>query len=269
MNTGDGQRQVFDRNGWLIFEADRQVSDWVGYACPAARGAVRDPAHAQWLDCDGTWFVGVDVLPNDAQGRVAGSPPLSGNALAFIKRCYGDVPPLHSAQVSVTYPGYPRPRRGESAGAARYRLARDAAHVDGLRAQGRDRRRYLCEPHGFILGLPLTVAAPTAAPLVVWEGSHHIMREAFRGAFDGHAPESCAQIDVTDTYVAARKRVFESCRRVTLPAQPGEAVLLHRMTLHGVAPWQDGAEADPDGRMIAYFRPEMPGGIGQWMGAQP
>jgi hypothetical protein len=51
--------------------------------------------------------------------------------------------------------------------------------------------------------------------------------------------------------------VFRRCRRVDLPARPGEATLLHRLTIHGVAPWAEGAEAPPEGRIVAYFRPLM------------
>lgn len=265
----DRQRQVFDVHGWLVFDTDPQVVEWVEHARPAARAAVQNPDLAKWLDCGGTWFVGVDALPNDEQGRVGGSAPLAGKAVDFITDHMGELPPLHSAQVSVTYPGYPRPRRGEGEAATHYRLHRDAAHVDGLRAIGAERRRYLREPHGFILGLPLSVAEPSAAPLVVWEGSHHILRDTFATVFAGHAPADWSDIDVTDLYVAARKRVFETCRRVPVPAKPGQAVLLHRMVLHGVAPWTAGARADADGRMTAYFRPEMPGGIRRWLTAQP
>jgi hypothetical protein len=39
--------------------------------------------------------------------------------------------------------------------------------------------------------------------------------------------------------------------------RPGEATLLHRLTLHGVAPWEPSATAPPEGRIIAYFRPLM------------
>lgn len=269
MLANDRQRQAFEARGWSIFDTDPQVVDWVAHARPAAQAAVQNPDLARWLDCDGTWFVGVDALPNDAQGRVGDSGPLPGRAVDFITDHMGGLPPLHAAQVSVVYPGYPRPRHGESDGAARYRRNRDAAHVDGLRAIGPERRRYLREPHGFILGVPLSVAAPSAAPLVVWEGSHIAMRKAFATAFAGHAPADWPDIDVTDIYVGARKRVFESCRRVPLPAKPGQAVLLHRMVLHGVAPWTAGAKADPDGRMVAYFRPEIPGGNYAWLTAQP
>jgi len=52
-----------------------------------------------------------------------------------------------------------------------------------------------------------------------------------------------------------------------LPAAPGQAYLLHRLALHGVAPWADGAEASADGRMVAYFRPILPGGAAQSLGA--
>lgn len=43
-----------------------------------------------------------------------------------------------------------------------------------------------------------------------------------------------------------------------LTAPPGAAILVHRMALRGVASWAEGAIAPPEGRMIAYFRPEFP-----------
>ena len=49
-----------------------------------------------------------------------------------------------------------------------------------------------------------------------------------------------------------RRKVFETCPRIELPAKPGEAYLLHRHCLHGVAPWPDKATAGPDGRPISY-----------------
>jgi hypothetical protein len=76
-------------------------------------------------------------------------------------------------------------------------------------------------------------------------------------------------LDITEAYQAARKHCFENCERITLPARPGEAILMHRHCLHGVAPWADSAVAPPEGRMIAYFRPEFQNGIVDWVSEKP
>ncbi|WP_420586705.1 hypothetical protein [Ruegeria sp.] len=254
----------FHETGWIRFAHDPALADWVSHARPAAQAAINDPAHAQWLDCEGTWFIGVDALDNDPKGRVGQSGVLSGQAMRFLADEYGELP-LHKGQVSVIYPGYPRARRGESESAGRYRLKRDAAHVDGLRPMGPDRRRRVDEPHAWILGIPLTEASADAAPMVLWEGSHKILRAAFRRALEGHPRDSLHQVDITDIYQEARREVFDTCPRIELPAKPGEAYVLHRHCLHGVAPWGEGASADPDGRMIAYFRPECAGGVAEWI----
>ncbi|MBO9444615.1 hypothetical protein [Ruegeria sp. R14_0] len=250
--------------GWIRFPYDPVLAKWVDHALPQARASVTDPAFDQWLDCEGTWFIGVDALDNDSEGRVGLSDPLSGQAMTFVAQHYGQLP-LHKGQVSVIYPGYPRPRRGESEAASRYRRNRDAAHVDGLRPMGPDRRRRVDEPHAWILGIPLTEASADAAPMVLWEGSHKILGPAFARAMQGQPRDTLHQIDITDIYQAARREVFDTCPRIELPAQPGEAYLLHRHCLHGVAPWTDGASAGPDGRMIAYFRPEFAGGVAEWI----
>lgn len=257
----------FFTRGWARFPADPVIRAWAGYARQAGRAALDDPDLAHWHQCEGTWFVGVDTLPNDPAGAVGGSGPLAGPAVDFITDHIGPLPPLHRAQLSVIFPGYPRPRSGESVAAFRYRQRRDAAHVDGVLAVGPERRRRVQEPHAFILGLPLSEASADAAPLVVWEGSHEIMRRAFAAALRAHPLAEWANVDVTEAYVAARREVFARCRRVPLPAAPGEACLLHRLALHGVALWADTATAGPEGRMIAYFRPEMPGGSPAWLSA--
>lgn len=254
----------FWAKGWVTFPYDPTLAEWVSHALPAALASTTDPAHAEWLDCEGTWFIGVDALPNDAWGRVGTSGPLTGQAMAFIAEHYGDLP-LHKGQVSVIHPGYPRPRRGENEAATRYRRNRDAAHVDGLRPMGPDRRRRVDEPHAWILGIPLTEASADASPMVLWEGSHHILGAAFGDALKDEPPEALHEVDITDIYQAARREVFDTCPRVELPAKPGEAYLLHRHCLHGVAPWADAATAGPDGRMIAYFRPECSGGVAEWV----
>ena len=253
--------------GWARFGYDAGLASWAEAAKGAALARMAEPAHrAQWLQCGGTWFVGVDTLPNDTSGDVAGSGPLTGPGYDAARALYGDLP-LHSGQVSVTWPGYPQPRHGEGEGAFRYRQRRDAAHVDGLLAVGPARERMLKERHAYILGLPLTSAAGGASPLVVWEGSHEIMRTAFLNAFRDIPPKHWGDVDLTELYKATRKEVFDRCTRIALPTQPGEALLVHRLALHGVAPWQRGVEAGPEGRMIAYFRPEFSGLGDDWLTA--
>jgi len=255
----------FHEKGWCRYPVDPGVAAWIAAAYDIARERVLDPKEqAEWLQCEGTWFVGVDTLPNDPEGRIDGAGPLCGVAYAAALALYGELP-LHRGQVSVMYPGYPRPRDGEGDGAFRYRLKRDAAHVDGLLAVGPDRQRMLKERHAYILGLPLNACSADASPLVVWEGSHVIMRAAFAAALTDHAPEDWGEVDLTEPYQAARREVFEHCKRVTVPASPGEAYLVHRHALHGVAPWDPDAEAPKEGRIIAYFRPELIGLGPEWL----
>jgi hypothetical protein len=154
---------------------------------------------------------------------------------------------------------------GETDGQHRFRRDRDAAHVDGLLGLGQPKRRFLKEPHQFILGLPMVEASPGASPFVIWEGSHEIMREAFAAAFSGRPPATWPDIDITEIYIDARKRCFETCRRMEIHARPGEAYIAHRLSLHGVAPWAKDASAGSDGRMICYFRPAMQD-LGEWLG---
>jgi hypothetical protein len=236
--------------GWRRLTA-RGIAAWARAALPPASDAVADSAEP-WR-CGGTWFAGVDALPNGADGSIGGV----GLPAALHRMLPHRPAAWHRAQLSVLRPGYPRPSDGETAAAHRYRLARDAAHVDGLLPEGAARRRFLREPHAFILGLPLTGADPGASPLVVWEGSVAILRRALAAALSPHHPEHWPQVDITDAYHAARREVFATCARVELAARPGEALLLHRLVLHGTAPWAEGTQADPPGRMIAWFRPDL------------
>lgn len=235
-------------SGFRVFDPDPATLRWVQAAQRVALELARDPAiRADNLRHAGTWFVGVDALPNDPDGSIGGVP-LHGPWVDFIE------PPdhWHRAQLSIVYPGYPGQDPSESDANHRFRINRHAAHVDGLLPEGAARRRYLREPHGFILGLPLNQA--DAAPLMVWPGSHRIMGDALRRAIGDSAPET---VDLTEAYGAARRRVFEAIEPVQVLARPGQATLLHRHLLHGVAPWAKGATAPPEGRMIAYFRPQI------------
>jgi hypothetical protein len=252
---GDDRAEAFFRRGWLAFPPERSVQDWVRAVAPEAARLEADPTlRARWLRCGGTWFAGVNVLGNDAEGSVAEGPPLACAALDFAADALGlGRLALDAGQVSVCRPGYPRRDAGESEAAYRYRLKRDAAHVDGLLPVGPERRRMAVERHGFLLGVPLAGARPGASPVVVWEGSHETVRRALVAALEGVPPERWAETEVTEAYHAARRECFETLPRVEVGAEPGGAYLLHRLALHGVAPW-----TAPDGppRAVAYFRPE-------------
>ena len=240
-----------DDAGYRVYGADPDVLRW---AEAAAR--VTDTLDLTPDRHGGTWCAGVDALPNAPDGSVEGVP-LTGPWAADIDAGGR----WHRAQVSVVHPGYPRQDPDESDAAHRFRRDRDAAHMDGLLPEGPKRRRHLREPHAFILGLPL--GQVLSAPLVVWPGSHRIMRKAFQKAFEGLAPESYGEADVTEVYQASRREVFDRCPRTPVPLRAGESVVMHRMLIHGVAPWQGPPVAG--GRAVAYFRPLTD--PGDWLSA--
>ncbi len=253
--------QALATQGWVRFAHDPELAAWVNAALPLARTAIARSADP-WR-CGGTWFVGVEALDNMADGSVAGTP-LRGRAAAAVAGIFGPQR-FHRAQLSTTRPGYPQPSPDESATAFQYRKTRDAAHIDGILPIGPGRRRMIREPHAFVLGIALNATDAGAAPLVVWDGSHKIMARTFRDALGAHHPDQWSDIDVTDAYHAARAKVFATCARLVLHAQPGQAILLHRHLLHGVSPWATGAVGPPEGRIIAYFRPELPR-VADWLG---
>ncbi|MBB94500.1 MAG: hypothetical protein CML68_07855 [Rhodobacteraceae bacterium] len=228
---------------------------WARTALARARIVAADPqVRAQNLRHGGTWFVGVDALNSGAWGVVDGCP-LEG---AFLR----DLAPVKTwcrAQLSIVYPGYPGRDPGDDDAAYRYRLLRAAAHVDGLLAVGPERRRFPLERHAFILGLPLTEVRQS--PTLCWPGSHWIIGEALRAAIGSG---TAADTDVTEAYTTARGKVMATIRPVPLIAPPGGAFLLHRFLLHGTAPWEDDTVDAPDGRMVAFFRPEVANDA-QWL----
>ncbi|MFY0619163.1 hypothetical protein [Shimia sp.] len=250
--------------GWTKLSFDEEVRRWALHAWQLGQKAMQAPDLAHWWACENTWFVGVDALPNDASGSFAQGPSFPISLQDAVTRNFGPMPDLHPAQLSVVCPGYPKPRDGETPAAFRFRQTRDAAHVDGLR-RGGDGGRRVEEPHAWIMGIPLTHNTKEQAPLVVWEGSHMILGRVFRAALQKH-PEKCwHSVDLKDVYLTARKQIFETCQRVPVLAQPGEAVLLHRQTLHGVATWEPGGGDSPGGhRAIAYLRPCLAEGVSAW-----
>lgn len=234
------------------------IAAWAAAARPIGEAAVATSTEG-WR-CGGTWFVGLDALPNGPDGAVDGIPfPWPELGLA--------PEALHPAQLSVTRAGYPRQGAEETEAAFRFRLNRDAAHLDGLLPIGPDKRRMVKEPHGWIVGLPLNRADAGAAPLVIWEGSQQIIGAALRAAL-AHCDGPPEDQDITEVYQAARRQVFDTCPRIELPGEPGTAVILHRHLIHGVAPWRDGATADLPGRMVAYFRPLLPS-VADWLRPDP
>lgn len=241
------------RAGWVRFPAEAATLAWVRAALPYLRAAVDDAA-ADWRS-GGTWLVGLEALPNAADGSVDGVP-LAGAAEQAAAAAFGPLP-LHRAQISVTRPGYPLPSPDEGEAAYGFRLRRDAAHVDGLLEVGPERRRMLKEPHAYILGIGLNDSDPGASPLALWEGSQRIVARAFRAALADTPPARWGEVDLTGSYQAARREIFATCPRRVVPLRSGEAVLMHRMLLHGISPWERDARAPVEGRATAYFRPQF------------
>jgi len=231
--------------GFAVYPKDAGVTRWAQAAYRAGAEVAADPAmRARWLRHDRTWFVGVDALPTGPDGSIEGVP-LTGSWMR-------DVPlpaQWHPAQISVTYAGYPRQGPDDSEAAHRYRMSRASAHVDGLRLE--DGRRYPREPHAFVVGFALNET--TACPLMVWPGSHVVIGAALRAVIGAQDPR---QVDVTLAYTQARRTVFDTITPVPVAAGVGEAIVVHRHTVHGIAPHHASQPIPREGRMMAYFRPE-------------
>lgn len=241
--------------GWVRIGPDPRIAAWARAAHPLAVAGIA--AQPDGWRCGGTWHVGLEALPNGVDGALAGTGfPWDALPLARVA--------LHKAQVSAIRPGYPLPWDGESAAAFAFRQTRDAAHVDGLLPIGPARQRMVREPHAWILGLALNDHDADASPLTVWQGSHTVIGDAFRAALAQVPATGWGDVDLTNVYQSARRQVFATCPRLCVPLRMGEASLLHRLTLHGMAPWADGAQAPSEGRMIAYFRPMLPSVAG-WL----
>jgi len=255
--------KAFLQDGWATIPYDPLLRQWVDQIRPAAINAVKDPDNGHWMRCQGTWFAGVNVLPNDTTGQVGQSGPLQGRAVQVLADLGLPVNDWDRAQISVTYPGYPQQSPEDSDAGFRFRRDRDAAHVDGLLPIGPDRQRMLREPHAFVLGIPLSET--TASPLVTWRGSHQIIRKVLGDVLRQYPSADWPNIDLTSAYHTARREIFATCERVEIHAKPGAAYILHRLALHGVAPWEKSVKAPPEGRMIAYFRPESAKDITSWI----
>ena len=245
---------LFGDKGYIEFKYEEQIAKWAEFAGKKGNEILANPNQlAKWLQCEGTWFVGVDVLPNDSKGNFK-SVKFPHTFSRLMKNI--NLKPYHKAQLSVIFPGYPRPRAGDSEAAFEYRLKRDAAHVDGLLPIGTEKRRYLIEPHGIILGIPLNNTHSGASPIVVWEGSHLIMKKEFSNLLSKVPPSSWKDIDLTDTYKKARRNCFENCTRKVIESPVGTGYAIHPLLLHGMAPWVSPSKGvESSNRQVAYFRP--------------
>ena len=195
--------------GWAKFSADAHLEAWAAHVAPIAAALSQNPEYrADWLRHGGTWFAGVNILANDAQGRVEQGLALGGAFVDCLTALHGPMS-LDRGQISVTYPGYPAFDGQESAAAHRYRVNRAAAHVDGLLAIGPERRRFVHEPHQYVLGIPLGKSNAEASPLVIWEGSHSLIRAAFKSVLDSLPVAQWGSVDLTEVYHKARKDCFE------------------------------------------------------------
>ena len=206
-------------SGFRVFRFDDRVARWAAAAWAKTPEILADPEMAHWYRHQRTWFVGVDALENSEDGAIDGVP---------LEGPWEVTGPWHRGQVSVVFDGYPKQDADESDAAHRFRINRCAAHLDGVLAEGPGKRRYLREPHSFVLGIALNTAEEGAAPLVIWPGSHEIIRAAFVELYRGIDPDKWADVDVTEGYAQARRWVFERCAPVDVPLQPGEAVLVLR-----------------------------------------
>jgi hypothetical protein len=126
--------------GWQVFEAEPAVAAWL--ESPGRRRSRPAGTGARGGDGCGTGHV---VRRGRCAAQRAGRR--GGRWAAAWRRALGEAArvagplPLHRAQVSVTYPGYPAPDPEESDAAHRFRRDRDAAHLDGLLPVGPEKRR--------------------------------------------------------------------------------------------------------------------------------
>jgi len=251
------QLKHYNQTGWCKFDFDQRLFDWSISIFDDATEAVHASENQHWWRHQKTWFVGVNVLENNEFAATSKVSPLQCDALDFLKdQLNASVDQMDRAQISVCLPGYPKVDPQELPAAHRYRVNRDAAHIDGLLHEGPDKQRYAKEYHEYILLIPLTALDHGASPFVVWNNSHTIMQMALHAALKGYPSEQWPNVPITQAYKESRKNIFKCCERVEIQPKIGEAILAHRLLLHGTAPWAKGVKASECGRMFCFFRPQ-------------
>ena len=246
----------FDQNSWVVFDQDKAMVDWAN----EARKSVKKNLSSKVIDkkqlrCGDTWFVGVNFLENNWSGTI-GNVAFNGGAVKAILQRYKELfDEWDKAQVSICFQGYPKKNESETEASFNYRKTHFGAHVDGILPVGKPKRRYAKEHHSFIFGVPLVHYNDSAAPIVVWEGSHHIIRNFLVKKLSSTPSNLWEHEDITKIYNEARREVFLKCKQKQIVVPVGGSYLLHRLALHGVLPWGEKGDSDKEGRMIAYFRP--------------
>ena len=87
---------VREGTGWKVIGPDLEILAWAAAALPVARAEIA-ASRTAWRS-GGTWFVGLDALPNDETGEIGGTAfPWSVLPL--------DPVPLHAAQLSTIRAG--------------------------------------------------------------------------------------------------------------------------------------------------------------------
>ena len=248
----------FNRFGWAVLDPDKEMYEWIDQAKKISQQKLdKNYFIKKQLRCGGTWFVGANFLKNDSHGKLNGVS-LKGKAVRSIVDRYGKLfSEWDQAQVSICYRGYPQPSKSETLASFNYRKNYFGAHLDGIIPIGQPKRRYAQQYHTFIFGIPLVNFNAFAAPLVVWEGSHQIMRDAISRRLLKSSVKLWKDLDITEIYQEARKEVFLKCEQKKIVVPLGGTYILHRQVLHGVMPWGKHGRSDEKGRMIAYFRPTL------------
>ncbi|HCH23546.1 MAG TPA: hypothetical protein DE179_04550 [Oceanospirillaceae bacterium] len=243
--------------GWAQLPASAELKAWQKHTLPIAIQRMQAPDLKQWWRYQNTWFAGVNALPNDATGAVAKGPSLPTGLLKQLTN-YVDCTELalDQAQISACLPGYPQASASESSASFQYRKQRYAAHFDGLRPLGPERRRHLTEQHSFILGIPLSSHLPEAGPVMVWPGSHKLVQAWLQTELAQVPEQHWSEKDITDGYQLVRRHILETIQPEPIYAPLGGAYLIHRHALHGQGLWpKNTANVGKNGRIIAYFRP--------------
>ena len=256
-NAASTELNQYQTRGWLKFDFDPVLNDWVDWTLPYAKQCLSDESLAEWWRYQNTWFVGVNALANDKEGSIDSGPVLSGVAVDFMRQWLNfSLQDLDQAQVSAIFSGYPKPHHSDSEAGFKYRLNRDAAHVDGLLKLGANGERYALEYHQYILAIPLNSVSALASPLVLWEKSHLLMRDRFQKFFDQYQKSEWPSTAVNEIYQQTRREIFMNFKRIEVSVQPGQALLIDRHMLHGTSPWRAEQGQDECGRLIAFFRPQ-------------